>query len=362
MKIKVKTANLAPALAMVSKFVPKKASNLILSGILLNASVNQLTLSATDLEQGIRLTVPANCDGQETFLAPVTLAGLVDRRDADDLELSVEGRKLTLHAGRGKSTLQLMDPSSYPEQPKSTADPVKFSMLTSDLLRALERTLPVLLPNDSRPFLSGVNLSAKGGELRIVGTDINRLAVVTSKTDCEGINLIVPGRLLKEVKGFVGEFHQTEFTVGDRIVEISSPVGTIYTRLIQGTFPEWEQVLPTSLPVAVEVDRGELNRAVTRAGLVDISVRLRVTPDTLTIEARSDSNQHSEEIEATTKFKGESFEIGFNAKYLLDFLKAAEGDDVTLQFSGTRSPALLTAPKDKDFRYVLMPVILGSAV
>jgi DNA polymerase-3 subunit beta len=213
--------------------------------------------------------------------------------------------------------------------------------------------------DDARPILTGVYFESEGSGLRMVATDSYRLAVRDLPAMEVGLAGLVPVRALRELKRTVGA-PILKVAIGAREATFASERGTLTARLIEGTFPNYRQLIPESYPNRLMVDRDSLLDAVDRASLVaedHIPVRLMLRSEGLDLSVtRQDVGGEAEHIAAA--YTGDEMEIAFNSRYLNDGLGVLEGDDVVLDLMDPLKPGVLRGSGSEEFLYLLMPVRL----
>lgn len=365
MKLSCQQEDLSKALQIVSRAVASRSTLPILSGILFEAEKSRLRCLGTDLEIGMETTIPIEShDSPGRFVLPGrTAADIARRLSPGVVNMEIDGPQVKLSAGRTVFHLNLLSADEYPAlpAPKDEAGNEVSDLLMRD---AIKKTIFATLPEDSRPFLASVLLEFEGDRFRAVATDINRLAIqegILHRPQAEKLSVMVPVRAMQEAGRLTAgiEDENVQITTGDRQIFIRTREATIFSRLMQGQFPQYEQVIPKTAGTTVTVERARLTAALERAALLTTSVRVIVTKGQIHISATGpDVGQAYEDMEASVD--GSDMEIGFNARYLMDFLKAVDGETIRMKITGSRSPALMEVPDDANYRYVVMPVILGG--
>jgi DNA polymerase-3 subunit beta len=215
--------------------------------------------------------------------------------------------------------------------------------------------------DEARPVLTGTLLEAGPDRLTMVATDSYRLAVrrIDWKGPVEPIRRVVPARALIEAARAADAGGEVSVTLGESQATFVTGGRTLTTRLIEGEFPNWSQLIPTELPHELRLERDALTEAVRRVGILAQSgapVRIELATHGATLAAGSqDVGDASERVEG--KFEGEPLTVAFNPQYLLDGLTAIEGGEVTIAVRDGLKPAIVRAPEDTDgFLYLVMPV------
>ncbi|MBA3307971.1 MAG: DNA polymerase III subunit beta [Chloroflexi bacterium] len=367
MKLSVMQENLARGLSVVSRAVSTRSTLPVLANVLLRTENAGLKLTATNLEIGITSWVPGRIDSDGTLTVPARLiADVVAGLPAGErVDLTVEGTTLRLKAGRYQTHLRGIDAEEFPVIP--TAGDRPTTRVSQRLLRqALSEVAFAAASDEARPILTGVLTKLVGDRLTLAAADNYRIAVkdLPLLQPVEETILVVPARSYLELMRILND---TDDPVDIMLASSKSQVlfhveGTeLVSRLIDGQFPNYQQVLPTSHSCRAVVERDELLKAVRLSALIASSaanvVRLRVGEpgsSAITIAAAADVGDAEGEVEAA--IEGEAVTIAFNARYLTEALQNVDGDQLALEFSGPLSPGVIKPVDDPDYVHVIMPV------
>lgn len=356
---------LVEALGTVGRAVATRGGSLpVLSGICFEVSGDVLRLTGTDLE--LTISVEATVAGESDGVAVLQgrIAGdLVKSLESGRVVVTAEGDEAHISAGRFSSSMRLLPAEEYPRLPDPAPDAVTLS--ASDLAEALHQVVRAASTDDSRPILTGVLLSAEDSGLRLVATDSYRLAVRDlpgTSVLREGQSVLVPSRALREVERLLSGADELTLRLGERdaTIEVRSAAGLtrLTTRLIEGDFPNYRGLIPTSQPNRLTVSREALLDAVRRVRLMAreaTPVRLAMSGDGLELVAiTQDVGEAHEQLDAG--YDGAELTVAFNPEYLLDGIDVATGDDVVLETLDAQKPAVLRGTNGGDFLYLLMPV------
>ncbi|MEA2622419.1 MAG: polymerase subunit beta [Chloroflexota bacterium] len=360
--------NLARGLSVVSRAVSSRSTLPVLSNVLLRTEDAGLKLTATNLEIGITSWVPGKIDEEGALTVPARLltdvvSGLPP---GERVELTVEsGNSLHVKAGRYQTHLRGIDAEEFPVIP-SAGDRPTTRLEQRALRRALGEVAFAAATDEARPILTGVLTKISGDRLTLAAADNYRIAVKTLAvlTPIEETTFVVPARSYLELMRILGD---TDDPVDVMLAQAKSQVifsveGTeLVSRLIDGQFPNYQQVLPTSYASRAIVDREDLLKAVRLSALIASSaanvVKLKVGEDGatgITIAAAADVGDAEGEVEAT--LEGDTVTIAFNARYLTEALQNLSGDQLALEFSGRLAPGVLKPVDDADYVHVIMPV------
>jgi DNA polymerase-3 subunit beta len=362
MKISCTQEKLAQALSTVSKVVGIRTTLPILSNILLKTEKGQLKLSATDLEIGLSVWIGAKVEEEGALTIPGRLfSDFVAAALGKTIDLKVDGTKLEVVAGGAEATLSGMDASEFPVIPEvSSGTIVKFP---AHVFRsALSKTVSAAALDESRPVLSGILLWATPEGIKIVATDSYRLSEVTipSKEKAQ-VKAVIPLRAAQELLRLSEEDGEIALTFGENQVSFKSENTSMIARLIEGEFPNYQEVVPKSFTSEVSVETKEIARALKVASLFAReaagSLTLEISPSkkTLTILAASPQvgeNKTTLPIEG----KGESLSVSFNARFLSDAVAQVTSKTCEIGFAGPLAPALVREDQNPLFFHLVMPL------
>jgi DNA polymerase-3 subunit beta len=369
MNITVGSEDFLRILGRTQGVVDRRHSMAILTNLVIEAGAGEIAVIATDLEVSLRQTLAAKVtEPGNVALSARKLFEIV--RESASTEVTV--RSLDSHwvgVSYGRSNFRLMgiDASEHPGMPAGAGGEVAaaFELETEELAEIIEKTLFAVSHDDTRSNLAGVHLDAgsKKGSIRLVATDGHRLAVVDRKAkgNPPKQGVILPRKGLSEVLKVLPELAGTTVTVrivgNEAIIEM--PGLTLSMRLVEGTFPDYKQVVPKESPNVVHVDRDAFLQTVRRVSLLSSEkargIRLGLSPARLEISANNpDLGEASEDLEV--EYSGPDLEIGFNARYILDVLQVLpEGSRVELGLGDQLSPGVIKGA-DPGYSYVVMPM------
>jgi DNA polymerase III subunit beta len=293
-------------------------------------------------------------------VVPAKIASDVVRSlDAGRVELAVEGDEAQITSGRFSSSIRLLPADEFPRQAPPAEHAVTLD--AADLSSALSQVVPAASSDEARPILTGVLMAAEGGGLRLVATDSYRLAVRDLEGSAvleEGQSVLVPSRALRELVRALPSKGEVTLRLGEREATFEVGDTRVTTRLIEGEFPNYRGLIPSTYPNRMVVARDALGDAVRRVRLMAreaTPVRLTMSTSGVELDAvTQDIGQASEAVEGT--FEGTELTVGFNPDYLLDGIEVTPGDEVVLETTDANKPAVLRATGRDDFLYLLMPV------
>lgn len=363
MNIVCDKALLSSAIDGVSKAVTLRSSIPALEGILLKAEGFQLTLTGYDLEMGITTTIEANVrQAGEIVLSAKLLGDMVRRLPSGEVSIYTnESGNATIKGGVAEFDILAMSASDYPDLPAPGADhtlTIKAGMLRN----MIEKTLYAVSQDDKKPAHTGELFAIEEDKLTVVALDGYRLAIVERPIQAEKhIRIIIPAKTLTEVNKLLGdEDDDVRISANRRFVVFHSGSYTILSRLIEGEFLNYANVIPNGCKTRVVLETRDFIDTIERASLI-ITERLK-NPLRILFDAsgkvtvRCQTNLGKVVDEFSAQVEGEPVEIGFNNRYLLDALRNARCDKVVLELSGPLSPVKILPEEGNDFIYLVLPV------
>ena len=329
-------------LQMAHNVVEPRQTLPVLANVLLDAQGDTLRLTATDLEVSVRVTGPAK------VVKPGTI--------------TISARKLMEIVKELPASYRLV--GLTPEEFPAVGDGATSGWLTIDgkvLRDMLGQTTFAISHDESRYALNGVLFAVQDKELRMVATDGHRLALAVRQLPNAGpaMSGIVPRKAVQEVARIVGSGEEVEIAVSDNQFMIRMPNVLLMARLIEGTFPNYEQVVPRAHPHRVTLSRAALTAALRRVSVLSEErtkpVKFQLSPGQLKLTANSpDYGEAEEQMEA--QFAGEEITIGFNSRYVLDALGAQAGEQVLVELKDGLSPGVFKSFEDEGTLCVIMPM------
>ena len=361
MKFRCEREILAEALATAGRAATSRSGTLpVLSGVRLDVSDGDLTVTGTDLELTIRLSVPVHSDQDGSAVVPARLvADIVKALPAGAVEVSIADEEMSISAGRSQFSVRPLSLSDYPAQVEPDAEPVT---LTTDAVgSALRQVVRAASTDDARAVLTGVLITSEEDGLKMVATDSYRLAVRNlpqSAILSPGQKVLVPGRALAELQRILSDDDELTVRLGAREAVFEAGGTRLTTRLIEGEYPNYRNLLPSSYPNVLTVGREALLEALRRVKILaqdSTPVRLTLGGNTLQLTAiTQDVGNAAEEIDAS--YDGAEMTVAFNPEYLASGIDAIDGDEVTLATMDPMKPAVLRGVGHDEYLYLLMPV------
>jgi DNA polymerase-3 subunit beta len=337
-----------------------------LAGVLLRVDDGHAELEATDMELGLRVGLePSSANAGQAVIPGRLLLDVVRSLPTDELSLEYRSAQQDVEvvSGPARFHLRTLPPEDFPKLPQAPSEGV-MQVPAAAFVDTITRVARAASRDETRPHLTGVLVTASGRELRMVATDSYRLSVKETQLDepLDGsLEANVPARTLQELGriassaeaiGVAALENQVVFTVDDVVLS---------SRLVEGRFPNYQQLLPESYEHELRVSRDELLEVVRRVGLLaqkNAPLRLRFSEGTLDVSAQTpDVGEASEAL--PVPFQGEPLEIGFNPEFFRDGLESAESEELVLKLISPLRPGLIQSGDDGGFIYLVMPIRLN---
>jgi DNA polymerase-3 subunit beta len=368
LKLTTKREELVSKLSIVSRAVSTRAATQALSGILLTAREGKLTLAATDLDLGLETTLEAEVDEDGTTLLPGRLLAEV-ARSLGDSAVRIETREaehdVEIQSGGSSFHLRVLSAEDFPKLPEAAEQP-GLTIPAAALQASIDLVARAASRDDMRPVLTGVFVVAAGKEMTMVATDSYRLAVKRTELETEltgELEANIPARALRELSRILTaeEADAATITLLPNQAVFEAGTITLSTRLIDGQFPNFRQLLPESYEHDVRLPRPEfleVTRRVSQLAQRNAPLRLSFAQGELTVAAETpDVGDAKETMPAS--FEGEDLEIGFNPEFLKEGIESVEGDEILVRLISPLRPGLLQPVEGEDFRYLVMPIRLN---
>ncbi|MHB1518407.1 MAG: DNA polymerase III subunit beta [Acidimicrobiales bacterium] len=379
MKFRCERDSLVEVLVGAGRAVSTRSStSASLAGLRMEIEGNHLSVVGTDLDLTIHVATEAIGVSDGTCVAPARLtADIVRSLEPGAVTIDADGENMEIGAARSRFSLRTFPVDDFPllpEPPKPST-----SVPAGSLAGALRQVVRAASADDARPLLTGVLIAPEGSGVRLVATDSYRLAlrdIAGSEAFADGSQILVPARALSEVQRLpmlaaaskdsltaVGEAgggtSSVGLAIGEHDITFSSGDTQVSTRLLDGTYPDYRQLIPPSYPNRLHVGKDSLLDALRRVRLLvrdnTTPVRLSMRPSGVDLSVVSQEiGDASETVDAD--FEGGDLTIAFNPGYLIDGVEAVNGDEVVLETVDATKPATVRAAEEIEFRYLLMPV------
>jgi len=373
MKVVLTRGDLLKGISTVQSAVASKNTMPILANVLLEAREKKLELVATDLDMGIRCSVQAEVvDKGSITINAKKLADIVRELPEASVDLEIDdNHKMIIVCQKSNFKVHGLPKDDFPILPEVKKDKF-FKVKGSQLQEMIHKTIFAVSTDETRYVLNGVFFQAEGGKIRMVATDGHRLAFIQKKLEGkadEKCNVIIPTKTLNELSKVISDVSKgKEDKENEVIVEITATdnqikfvVGgvEIVSRLIEGQFPNYEQVIPKESDKKLEASTADLAAATRRVAILTSeksnSIRYQAKAGKLVISSKTpDMGEAKEEMDVN--YKGEEISIAYNAKYVLDVLKNVGTDAVNIELTQPLSPGILRPKGDSDYLCVIMPM------
>lgn len=368
MQLNCLKSELTAGIFLVSRAISTKPTLPILEGILFQAFKDILKLTASDLDIGVESCM--NCDIVEegTIVVPGRIfSDIIKKLPEEEIEIHTDSvQSIVITSGHSQITLQCLASEEFPELPKvEENDPLEIPQgLLKNMIR---QTIFSIAVDETRPILTGVLMEINESNIRLVALDSYRLALKSGNLEksYEKKQVVIPGKSLNEIIKVLGE--------DDRIVNITLTAQhllldmgytRIISRLLNGDFINYRQILPQEFVSKVRLNRKILSDAVERASLMaregnNNLIKFNIQEDKMIITSNSDIGAVHEEIELF--LDGNEIEIAFNAKYFSDVLKCLSDEEIYLNFTSNVSPCVIKPVEGDEFLYLILPVRIYGA-
>jgi DNA polymerase-3 subunit beta len=368
MKATVERATLLKCLGHIQSVVERRNTIPILSNVLIEARGEGLRLMATDLDLQVVETIPAAIDlNGATTVSAHTLFDIVRKLpEGSQVELAMAGEKLGVTAGRSKFSLPTLKRDDFPVIAE-TELPTAFTVDAETLRDIIDSTRFAISTEETRYYLNGIFMHALDGaapKLRAVATDGHRLARIELDLPdgAKGMpDVIVPRKCVGEVRKLLDEIDgEVEVSLSSSKIRFKLGTATLTSKLIDGTFPDYNRVIPAANDKLLKIDARSLSEGVDRVAAIATTektraVKLSLGRDKVTLSVTSPENGTASE-DVPADYAALEFEVGFNYRYLLDILGQIGSDQVDIHMADAAAPTLIRENDSSKALYVLMPM------
>jgi DNA polymerase III subunit beta len=365
MKATIERATLLKSLGHVQSVVERRNTIPILSNVLIEARDDgSIRLMATDLDLQVDESVPANVTQAGATTVPAHTFFEIVRKlpEGTQVELSAAEGKMQVNAGRSRFNLSTLPRDDFPVIAEGEL-PTRFELPAATLRQIIEKTRFAISSEETRYYLMGIFFHIVDDQLRAAATDGHRLARITvPKPDgADGMpDVIVPRKAITELHRLLEELEGTvEVSLSPTKVRFGLGSAVLTSKLIDGTFPDYNRVIPTANDKLLKLDPKSFAAGVDRVSTIASektrAVKMSVDRDKVTLSVTSPENGLATE-EVPADYGSDGLEIGFNARYLLDILSEIDGDTVEVHLADAAAPTLLRENDKSNALYVLMPM------
>ena len=356
--------DLQDAILIAQKAITGKSTITILEGILIKAQGNTLTLIGSDKDISIETKLAADIKQPGEIVIDSKIFGEIIRKLPNDKVTieTLDNNTVQITCLKSVFNIVYMDADQFPELPKINENQI-FSIPQSTLKNMIKGTSFAITQDESRPILQGILFEVKDGHLNLVALDGYRLAVRTELLDTSNsINAVIPGRTLIEVAKILEDSDENvniTFTTNHILFSLENT--KVISRLLEGEYIKYNSLLPQEYKLLVNVKRQDLQNGIERASLMSTDsnsnlIKLNIESDTIIITSNSQLGKVREEV--AIDLQGESLQIAFNSRYILDILKNMEAEEIVMEFTSSVSPCILKDKESDKCKYLVLPVRL----
>ncbi len=363
MKITCDQEDLIKSVLTVSRAMPSRSPMEILEGIYVKASKDSVQLRCTDTIMSIEDTLPAMVMEQGEIVLPGRLfAEIVRKLPQGIVSLDVLETTVRISCGASKMVLQGIDAQTFPVLPViENSKPLLIKK--NDLKNLIHQTNFATAVDETQPILMGELLEADEKGITMVALDGYRMAIATLPPVSEAVSMraVLPGKALNEMeKIFDDGTGEAKISLGSTQAAVEIGQTTIVTRLLEGDFINYKQILPQTRQTRIGINTMMFADAVERASLLaregkNNLIKLEINEQAMVVSANGERGNTTEEVEVTM-MEGKALTIAFNAKYLLDVLRVIKDEEILLDFISDRSPCVVSPTKGKAYQFIVLPV------
>lgn len=359
--------DLCDAVITVSRAINPKTANPILEGIKIVASNDELTLSATDLELSIEKKIKAEVRQEGETVVPGRFFGeLIKKLTGEQIELRlVENNTIKIKYTDSETTVQCLPVYEFPNL-KKLENASEIEITKRALKNLITKTVFSVAADDTRPVLTGCLLEVNGQEIRSVALDGYRMAVYAEKVEGNTItnNVVVPARSLNEIAKLLDDSEdKIKLLMQDNFLMVDTGASVLTTRLLEGEFINYQQILSKSFETSIKINRKQLEDALERASLLskigqNNLVQFDIQDSNLTISSRSEIGNIRENL--TIALDGKELIIAFNARYFMEALRTINEEYVMVKFNQAQNPCVICSCDENtdNYIYLILPVRL----
>ncbi|MBP6941694.1 MAG: DNA polymerase III subunit beta [Syntrophorhabdaceae bacterium] len=346
----------------VSKIVSiteKRSLMPILSNILFEFGKEGTTIFSTDLEVSAIAYVDCSVDKEKKIVVHGRKFLEVMRElEGGDVQLSIEENQLTIKQKRTEIVMSLQDPEEFPET-KEIRGKEEFKIDGKTFLDMIEKVGFAVSTDETRYILTGMYMQGVDGELVMVGTDGFRMALCRRKIkEMKGFKgVTIPKRSVIEAERIIEEEDEVKISIEEKYVQFSTEKLKIITRVIEGNFPDYENVLPSDNPKTVRIEKESFHRGLKRASAIigrSEPIKITFSDKKMEIEAESDIGRAKEDLEI--EYEGERTSMSFNVRFILDVVTHITGEKLIMTAPTAYGAVLFRGEQEEDYKNVVMPI------
>jgi DNA polymerase III, beta subunit len=364
MKFICEKQKLQEGISIASKAITGKTTMPILEGIYITAKNNELTLIGSDMDVSIETKVQSKIIEEGMLVIDSKIFGEIIRKlpNSDVIIETLENEIIQITCEKSVFNLVYMNGEDYPEVPKINEN-LTVEVPQNILKSMIKGTSFAIAQDETRPILQGILFEVRDRNLNLVALDGYRLAIRSEFLDNDNnIEVVIPGKTLNEVSRILEDTNEiVKITFTDNHILFNLSETKIISRLLDGKFVNYVSLLPQEHKISIEVKKQELQNCIERASLMAKDsnsnlIKLDVQEETVIITSNSQLGKVREEV--NINLQGDSIQIAFNSRYLIDVLKNIDGDEVILEMTSSVSPCVIKCKNTDNSKYLVLPVRL----
>lgn len=368
MKLICKQSDLANALNIVQKAISTKTTLPILTGILLEAKNGSLKLTGNDLSIGIEKSIEAEIIEEGTTVVSSRIFGdFVRKLPNANVEVSMTDKKLTIECMKSHIDLVTYDAIEYPELPQITESNA-FTISKMLIKNMIRQTIFATSQDETRPILTGSYIEIENNKISMVAIDGFRVAIKNAQINTSiQTKMVVPAKTLNEINKILGSSEDNELIeifVSDKNILFKVDDIKIVSRLLEGEYVKYSQMIPNEFKTRIEINTAELLHGIERVSLLsregkNNSIKLSIKDNKMEISSIVEIGMANDEIQL--KLEGNNIDIGFNPKYLIDVLKVIDSEEIYMEFLANISPCIIRPKTNDNYTYLVLPVRIPNS-
>lgn len=364
MKLLVKRLQFLKAIQTTSRVVPSRTTKDILKNVHLVSTANQITLTGTDGEIGLRVEVSdvVSADGGECLLPTGRLISILGELECEEIKLDLKDGKIKINGGNSEFLLLTEDAKDFPPVPAFTEE-AYFAIKAADLRLLIRRTIFACDFESSRYALGGIQVEIAAGRAIFAATDSRRLAVDSAACQPVGPAVwpreapVIPGKTMKLLSAIAEDNEEVRIAVDKNGVAVKCGLAVLTSQFVQGRFPDWRKVMPESFSASVDLVVGPFFGAIRQAMILrneaSVGVEFGLSKGQLRLQADV-ADMGASKVDLPIAYDGEPIKLMFDPKYFADVLKALDSSSqIQLKLISKEDPALIEM---NGYKVVLMPI------
>jgi len=359
MKIIIEKNLLLAPLAKLVNITERRSIMPILSNILIAFMKQNIDVFSTDLELSAISRVQYSGDLEKKIVVHGRkFLEILREMESEDIELDIQDNTMVLKQKQTEFVLSLQDPEEFPEV-REIHGSEEFSVPGAAFLEMMDKVDFAISSDETRYVLTGMFLTGNEGKISVVGTDGFRMAMF--QKEVEGVKgfkgIIVPKRSIVEIGRMVTEDETVKFVIGEKHIQFSTTSVTVISRLLEGNFPDYENVIPKNNSNILTVEKSKLLKGLRKVStIISRSEPIKVTfaDGMIEIETESDIGRAKEVIE--TRYEGEKLSMNFNIKFLMDVANHIDGDTIVVKAPSSYGAVLFVGENEEQYKNIVMPI------